>query len=328
MLFLGYSDKDYGSILQRFAVAMNTVLDEQGVLHLPAVYGEGFLKPEILPNQLQALLFDFTIRQDIFLNRVKSTEEFYTLCFDEVHIASNITIKMGREFFARDAHLRSAALLTSSLFDFGYIARKGTRAKGVHIIITRDWMRTYLGIGSEDKILSRYIALKSASFNFEPLDTDYRHLLNETLEENAPKYPMGKTHIQNRVMLLIERFFTRLYKKIQALPTIKPVSDQEIQQLMRVEYLLVRDFSVKPPTLPELARVSMMSQSKLKNLFKKVYDLNPYEYYQKNRMLRAKYLLSTREFSIKEIGGKLGFKNLSNFTIAFKKEFAMLPSDV
>lgn len=328
MLFFGYDDTSYSTFLERLAGAMHTQTDPQGILHLPINFGKGYLKALELPNQLQALLFDFTLNTDIFLNRNKSSREFYTLNFDEINIVGNITVKMGTDFFSKEAHLRSAVLLTSSLDDFGYIGRKGTAARGVHIMIGHEWMSTHLGIRKQDKAIEKYIALKTASFNFEPLDAGYRHLLNEIMDEDIKANPMRNVMVQNRVMLLIERFFSRLYEKMSDLPGSKMISEQELQQLMKVESLLVKDFSKSPPSLPELARLSMMSQTKLKSLFKKVYSLNPYEYYQKNRMHRAKYLLNTRQLSVKQVGSQLGFKNLSNFTIAFKKEFGMLPKEV
>ena len=45
-------------------------------------------------------------------------------------------------------------------------------------------------------------------------------------------------------------------------------------------------------------------------------------------MLKAKQLIASKKFSIKEVGTQLGFKNLSNFTLAFKKQFNKLPSEL
>ena len=45
-------------------------------------------------------------------------------------------------------------------------------------------------------------------------------------------------------------------------------------------------------------------------------------------MNRAKVLLMSQKYSIKEIGNQLGYTNLSNFAAAFKKEFNSLPSQL
>jgi len=71
-----------------------------------------------------------------------------------------------------------------------------------------------------------------------------------------------------------------------------------------------------------------MSESKLKKLFKQSFGMGLYEYYQKNRMHISKELILSGKYSISEIGTKLGYQNLGNFSTAFKKEFNCLPSQV
>src|ERR1700733_8743279 len=104
------------------------------------------------------------------------------------------------------------------------------------------------------------------------------------------------------------------------------ISTEEIKRLIIVESYLVKDFSTRPPTINFLSRIAAMSTTSLKNKFKKMYGTSLYEHFQKNRMERAKILMLTHKYSIKEVGSQLGYSNLSNFTIAFKKEFKRLPS--
>jgi AraC-like DNA-binding protein len=104
------------------------------------------------------------------------------------------------------------------------------------------------------------------------------------------------------------------------------ISAEEIKRLIIVESYLVKDFSTAPPTINYLSRTAAMSATSLKNKFKKMYGTSMYEHFQKNRMQRAKVLMLTHKYSIKEVGSQLGYSNLSNFSIAFKKEFKCLPS--
>jgi AraC-like DNA-binding protein len=85
---------------------------------------------------------------------------------------------------------------------------------------------------------------------------------------------------------------------------------------------------VLPPTIKELSRVAAMSESKLKKVFKTVFGLPIYEYFQRHRMQKAKIMLMSGNYSIKDVGYSLGYANLSNFTLAFKKEFGKLPSNL
>jgi AraC-like DNA-binding protein len=86
--------------------------------------------------------------------------------------------------------------------------------------------------------------------------------------------------------------------------------------------------TILPPTIKELAREAAMSESKLKKIFKTVYGLPPYEYYQRQRMEKARLMLLSGNYSVKDIGYTLGYANLSNFTLAFKKVFGKVPSQL
>jgi AraC-like DNA-binding protein len=74
--------------------------------------------------------------------------------------------------------------------------------------------------------------------------------------------------------------------------------------------------------------MAVMSPSKLKNSFKEIYGLPVYQYYQKHRMNKAKAMLLSRKYSVREVGIEVGYSNLSNFAKAFRKSFDQLPSDL
>jgi AraC-like DNA-binding protein len=77
-----------------------------------------------------------------------------------------------------------------------------------------------------------------------------------------------------------------------------------------------------------LARMAAMSPSKLKTSFRDVYGLPIYQYFQKHRMNKAKAMLLSQKYNVREVGIDVGFSNLSNFAKAFKKSFDQLPSDI
>ena len=106
------------------------------------------------------------------------------------------------------------------------------------------------------------------------------------------------------------------------------LQQESLYKLMEVESMLVIDFSKAPPTIVDLAGYTNMSVSKLKSSFKRVYGSGIYEYYQRSRMHKARQMLVANGYTVKEVGMKLGYTNLSNFSLAFKKEFGILPSEL
>ena len=297
-------------------------------IKLPAGVGTGYVKVIELTNGLQLLVNEIVINENVSFNRLSTVDESFTLRFDEVKNLKTLTVKIDDEELIEDDHVHSGAFLTNSYTNLFYTATAGTEDRCVNIFFTAGWLKTHVGIERDDEAFKEYLSLKTAVFNFEVLNFEYREIM-EDIFEIKDDHPMQKVILQNRVMLLIEKFFRSLYNRMgQNKKTAAAINDTTIKRMMQIESILVNNLSVAPPAIPLLARTALMSETKLKNLFKTVYGVGLYEYYQKNRMLKARQLLRSKKYSVKETGLALGFKNLSNFTIAYKKEFKVLPSEM
>jgi AraC-like DNA-binding protein len=262
------------------------------------------------------------------MQRNHTDKEFYILRFDEIAISDTLMVKIDNDYIWEGKQNRASVLLTSSLYDFAYLANKGTSQKSINILITRQWLEQYLDIKTLDKVLQKYLQLKTGTYNFAPFDVEYRSLFAAVMESEDAA--MKNSILENRIMMMVEKFLTQLYQKLNQngeSDNIK-ISHDEVKRLMEVESYLIKDFSTPPPPISYLSRVAAMSATTLKNKFKKLYGNNLYEYFQKSRMHRAKVLLMSKKYSIKEIGMQLGYANLSNFATAFKKEFNRLPSQL
>ena len=325
MFSINYSHADYAKLMNDMAQDMQVKL-KNDTLVIPEDIANGYLKYIPLGNGLQCLLSDYSLNQDIYIQRNKSDKEFYILHFDEISIADKLMVKIDNDYVWEEKQNRASVLLTSSLYDFALQASTNTTIKSINVLITRNWLEQYLDITSMDAILEKYFQLKTASYNFAPFDIEYRALFNEVMDGGDAI--MKRSILENRIMMMVEKFLTHLYQKENQLTEddkIK-ISPDEVKRLMEVESYLVKDFSTPPPPISFLSRVAAMSTTTLKNKFKKLYGNNLYEYFQKSRMHKAKVLLMSKKYSIKEIGSKLGYSNLSNFATAFKKEFKKLPS--
>lgn len=77
-----------------------------------------------------------------------------------------------------------------------------------------------------------------------------------------------------------------------------------------------------------LEKISMMSGTKLKNVFKQKYQMSITEYSQRKRMNIAETLLSTTGLEIRDIAKSVGYTSHSRFTTLFKKYKGMYPREV
>ena len=279
-----------------------------------------------LPNGLSILITENCFNFDMLFHRKQIDECFYILGFDEVYIKHQLIEIINGHREKRYPPIFAGAYLNTTFFDRVSISSKGNGIRTVKCIFDTRWMSKYLGIKKDDQVLKRYLALRARNLNFESLDAEYRNLL-EDIFNTDPQNPMFNTIVENRVMMLIERFFTQIYQKSSHIRSLQ-IRQDDIYRMMEIENELMQDYSKNAPTVEDLAGKHAMGISKLKRQFKQIYGKPVFEYYQKSRMTKAKDMLLSGEYTVKEVGYKLGYQNLSNFANAFKKEFAVLPSSL
>ena len=258
--------------------------------------------------------------------RNKINKDYFTLRFDEVLIPDTFT-EEKTDAPTDVSPIRSAVYLGSAKFDWLFLSTKGTKVKGVNIFFSKEWLEHFLAVESVGDMIKKYLSLKMSAFNYEPMDMEYKRILAEIVNSND-KDAFSSMVVQNRIMLLLERFFTRIYYKMSDMHFDVKLTNEDINSIKQVAKNLLEDFSVEPPGIKKLAQMAAMSPSKLKISFKEIYGIPIYQYFQKHRMNKAKAMLLSQKYSVKEVGIELGYNNLSNFAKAFKKSFDQLPSDL
>ncbi|MFT3846949.1 MAG: AraC family transcriptional regulator [Lacibacter sp.] len=324
MFLFEYTHSNYRDLLQDAAEKLQVKIKD-GWLFFPEELGSGYAHVLQIANGIDVLILNCSFYHDWMLHRKASSEEYYTLRFDELTVEKDIRVGIGTDVVEKKKEKVAVAYLTSSLFDWYYHGTKGTTFKAVDILLSKEWLGKLMGVQLFDDILPAYVELKSRSFNMEPLDKVYYELMNEIMQEE-PDTALPLLYIQNRVQLLLERFFTHIHSRVSLADVHSVIKQEDIYTVLRIEKLLTENFSDKPKSIEELSRKATMSSTKLKKLFKSVFGMPIYEYYQQKRMQRAGELLSTGKYSVKQVSEIIGYSNISNFNTAFKKHMKQEPS--
>lgn len=322
MISFSYKLTTYNAFLQELGKALHVEMKDS-ILHLPAELGEGYLR-SIEFNDTDALLYTFKVKENLVIKREKDEKEFYTLIYDEINQADNFAIFIGAEPLLDNTTRNSAIYLTSFLYDVEYTLYKDVFVKGLRICLNKNWMKQYLQLPTIEDVLEKYISMKTENIWYKPVDAESKELLQEILNNKNE----SRLYYHNRIMRIVEIFFSWLQNNSAYLSLKSSVGKEDIKAAQKVESILTDETVSIPPTIKELSRIVAMSDSKLKKIFKMVYGLPIYEYFQKHRMQKARLMLLSGNYSIKDVGYTLGYSNLSNFTLAFKKEFNKLPSEI
>ena len=102
------------------------------------------------------------------------------------------------------------------------------------------------------------------------------------------------------------------------------LSDIDIEHLNEARKLIDRDMA-KHYTILEIARHVGLSESRLTRGFKFLHKMGLFEYLEKARLEKGKYMLENTNKTLKDISTSLGYKYGNNFNNAFKKRFGKPP---
>lgn len=83
-----------------------------------------------------------------------------------------------------------------------------------------------------------------------------------------------------------------------------------------------------PLTIKELARKVAMNECYLKKGFKAMYKTTIYDYFQRERMERARQLLYVNNMSVTEVALQMGYSCISHFSTAFRKYTGIKPCEL
>jgi len=286
--------------------------------------GKGYFWAAKLPLGMTIIVSDTCLKENLIIERADGGSNYFMLQFnEEAADETDITVKSRRN----DQEFESFVKLSHTLVPDTFVFPSIKRLRSVKFFFNKNHLFSLLSKQACDVVIGQHFPLEMKNENFEPIATEYRVMLDDLWADNFNQ-PLRLNYIQNRVLLLLEKYIVKLHYRRDVQGKKVKRSDDETLRLMKVEALLVKNFAINPPTIEELARISAMSNTKLKRDFKALYGLPIYEYFQKNRMLKAKSLLVLGEYTIKEVGQMVGYSNLSHFANTFKKEFGFLPSEI
>jgi len=102
------------------------------------------------------------------------------------------------------------------------------------------------------------------------------------------------------------------------------LSFEDLTLARRAKTILLKDY-VTPPTIKQLAHLCATNESKLKRVFKEVYQTTLHSYVQKLRLEQANLLLKEESLTIGAIAKRVGYKHQGYFSKLFYQAYGVYP---
>lgn len=182
-----------------------------------------------------------------------------------------------------------------------------------------------LDLGEDMEELTSFISNFSAPFLYQETITPEMKTIIRELVEHANDDKLEKFYYKTKISELIYLFFSHFLRRRAF--DFGSVNKGDIEKILYIEKLILKDLSTVP-VLSDLARTVGMSETKMKLLFRKIFENSIYNYYSNARMIEAASMLKNySNISVSEVGYSLGFSNLSHFAKMFKRYIGMRPKE-
>lgn len=309
------------NFLTSFAEQFNAqVLDD--TLIIPASMGEGCIKKVELGPNFKLLIHRYTFKEDFVLKRM-APEQWHdqtTIIFYSSTLSSHLLSNPERAQFYCKNYTKSAIEISSA--DLNSEIRFPANTEIYFTVI-----------GAKSATLIETLQVEKPHHLLESIRNSHTYLYYETMWLEVEKvlkqlcninaqHELSHFNYKIKVQELLYLLFSKLLKRENE--PVANINKADIEKIFAVRNLMLADLSA-PPQLSTLAKMSNLSETKMKQLFKQVFGDSIYNYYQKARMEEAAFLLKQASFSVSDVGYELGFSNLSHFSRLFQRHYGITP---
>lgn len=195
------------------------------------------------------------------------------------------------------------------------------RYENITLTFNKDWIeqmdtahKTYIG---------RLLRSDKAFYLFETITPAMQQVLNRIKSTVESNMLFSALHLHGEAIELLTMFLEKLEKRSEV-KSLSNLNLNDVEAVFRVRRQILQSLNCVP-SIPQLAQEANMSNSKLQKCFKQIIGKAIAEYALSEKMEWAKRLLTTRLYSVSEVGYTVGYTNLSHFAEAFRKYHRINP---
>ncbi|MDX6191771.1 MULTISPECIES: helix-turn-helix transcriptional regulator [Flavobacterium] len=260
--------------------------------------------------------------QDVLFTQKNSRNDFIALYYDLTE--GDASLETNNTIFDIGRWKYNLAVIDGSLLTDFHV-KSGSNTYALCIFIKKNVLNTFvknntLFFPDLQKLIDPE---KNTIIRIDRIADESYHILNDLRKLNAGG-PVFDLNLRATVHLLMSSYIKKIALDKFVIQTVK---ETDLKKIIAIQMFLTENIEGAFPTIAVMAKNAKMSESKFKNLFKKVTGLTPNSFFLNNKLLLAKELLESRQLSISQVSDKLHFSNNSYFSSKFKEHFGVSPKN-
>lgn len=305
-----------------FAKKMGTNVENDKLMIVPEVIGRGYsLFMEVIPG-MSVLLLDLVLSAPIKIKRLQSSEDLRIIHFDLSDEVNSIQVQ--NSIYKIGYKVNRGLAVTSNDIENIHQHAIGKRIFTIRLIVEKKLLNSLIGLGIDKKCDKKNKFDKKALYFNDHIDSDSKILMHAIKGKSALSDSFD-FYLKGIALKLFANFGNR-YSLTAESHERNFVRKEDIAAFnLTKDYLLNNLKNIFPGVL-FLAKMTKMSTTKYKTLFKKIENTTPSAFFSKEKMHLANKLLSSGHYScINEILHELNYKRLDYFINRYFINFGKKP---
>lgn len=303
-------------ILVPFAELLGTTVENNRVV-IPEKYGKGYTASYLFGKHIAMLVNNHVLNKEI---AYKSRD--YHLHKNMIFFKfRNITTASGTLLPEEKPKELPSVLISTMGLNANIVVPRDISRTEINIIMDADYLRSLITSPEKTPVVQNILKNNQQLLFEQVVSPSLQKVADEIMTEQMDE-PFEHFFYRIKAEELVCRLLSELGKREEN--RIYPLNVKDIQEIYKVKEQMLAHLDT-PQTIETLAEYAGMSTSKLKRLFKQIFGDSIFSYYQSFRMKEAARLLKEEKLSVSEVGYRLGYSNLSQFSAMFEQHIGMKP---
>lgn len=312
----GKDQQTVPSVLQKLAQVWGVEVNH-GRLEIPERIGSGYCRGYVFNEHIRMLILHYELHENLTIENPDVDISSKTILFKFQHIFSD----PGKTSSDTLLKVVPSVLIATSGVNTDEVIPVHTNTAVINIEVDAHYLSGLF------RVSEKSLVLQSLLQNTQPLVFEQMiyPLLQQVVDEIVTE-SVDATFELFFMRIKAEELICRLLMALEKRDEkhLYALNVQDVQTLYKVRDQVLEHLDT-PPVIDDLAAVATMSPTKLKRLFKQIFGDSIFSYYQGFRIKEAARLLQENKLSVSDIGGRLGFTNLSHFSKVFHEHMGMNP---
>jgi AraC-like DNA-binding protein len=319
-MFFEFVPNPQFDFLTSFAKKFNVPIEGDRLV-IPPVMGMGSIRRIALSAGIKLIVHRYKLNQDFILNRIgnDAPNDLVSVIFHSNEVAASVTTGEKADPLSRNSDFAIQIASTDLNSQIRFPAN--TEIYFLVVGIMKDVLQELLAIEKPNQVVKTILNAEPGFLFYERMSVE-THKIVKQMTDAREDNDLGNFFYRLKVQELLYLVFEKLQQR--EAQRHSPIYKEDAEKISLIRSAILTDLSI-PPSLPELAKMAGLGETKMKDLFKQVFGDTIYNYYQRARMEEAAFLLKHAGLSVSETGYQLGFANLSHFGRLFEKFHSVKP---